>query len=68
MTRTSQKSQARYGTPIRCNVEVPVFVGLLAEAKRCKRSVGHIASLVLKYWYEDTYLPSQKGKSETSRL
>lgn len=56
MTRVSQKSQARYGTPIRTNVEHEVFAGLLAEAKRLKRSVGHVAMMVLKTWYTEDYL------------
>lgn len=60
MPKVSQKSQARYGTPIRTHVMAPVAAALLAEAGRTKRSVGHTAGEIIRYWYEDVYLPTQK--------
>lgn len=51
MSRHSQKDMARYGTPIRTSVTAEVFQSLLTEAKRSKRSVGHIANEVLAGWH-----------------
>ena len=56
MSRHSQKSQARYGTPIRTAVMANVFAALLSESKRLKRSVGHVAGQVLAIWYAEDYL------------
>ena len=63
MSAPSQKEMARYGHSIGgCRVKPDVFAALLSEAKRCKRSVGHIAATVMEYWYLDDYLPAQKKK------
>jgi hypothetical protein len=62
MTHASQKGMARYGTPVRTRVKVDVGRALIAEATRINRSVGHTAAMILEYWYEDVYLPSQKGE------
>ena len=62
--QVTQKSVARYGIRINCHVETEVGRALIAEGLRCGRSTGHIAALVLKYWYEDTYLPAQKAKKK----
>lgn len=58
--KPTQREMARYGTPVRCTVEIPVAHALLDEAKRCRGSVSNVASAVLTYWYEDIYLPNQK--------
>lgn len=65
MSFTPQKSIARYGTPIRCNVKHEVAAALLQESKRTARSVGHVAAMVLEYWFEDVYLPTQKAKGKS---
>ena len=64
MGRVSKTSIASCGTPIRCRVPVPVHAAMLAEATRLRRSVDHVAGLLLGYWYEDVYLPTQQTKKK----
>lgn len=45
--KPSQREQIRYGTPIRTAVDPKAFAVLLEEAKRTKRSVGHVAGVIL---------------------
>lgn len=60
----SQREARRFGTPIRTRVKPEVAAGLLAESKRIDRDVGHIACMILEYWYEDVFVPTQKAKEK----
>ena len=60
----SRHTVSRYGTPIRTRVSPEVAAAILGEAGKCKRSVDFIASELLRYWYEDVYLPARGAKKK----
>jgi hypothetical protein len=52
MGKHSTREAARYGTPLRTHVRVEVNTALLAIGRRTKRTVGHVANLVLEAWHK----------------
>ena len=57
-----RKLKAEGHTTVRSRTPYKVAHALIEEAKRVNASVEQTAGEILRYWYEDVYLPTQRAK------